>query len=77
MKKLCALLALMFVLSFAGGVSGQNNRNRRDDRRGQDRMLTVRSKKLPVSRSQANRESNYRRHRRHRTNRGNRNNNRP
>ena len=72
MKKLCALLALMFVLSLAGGVFGQNNRNTRD--------RIVLETQTPLTPMQANREwgqRRHRRHRRHRTNRGNRNNNRP
>jgi hypothetical protein len=70
MRKLCALLSLMFVLSFAVGVSGQDNRKRPDDRKGQ-RTNTTRS---------GNRGGNTgnRRHRRHRRrgNTGTRNRNR-
>jgi len=36
MKKLCALLALIFVLSLAGGVFGQDSRDRGDDQRRSD-----------------------------------------
>ena len=59
MKKLCALLAFIFVLSLAGGVLGQNN-NRRDDRRGQNET------RRNSNRGENNGQRRHRRHRRHR-----------
>jgi hypothetical protein len=65
MKKLCALIAFMFVLSLAGGVFGQDNRNRRDNNmKGQDQ--TKRDSDKGYNRGNNTSRGRHHRHRRHR-----------
>jgi hypothetical protein len=55
MKKLCALLALLFVFSIAGGVFGQDSRDRRDEQNRRDSSRSY----------QENTRRNHHRHRHH------------
>lgn len=62
MKKFCAILAFIFVLSVAGGAFGQDNRNRRDQNQRVGQEI-----KRDSDRRYNRKENNYhRRHRRHR-----------
>ena len=72
MRKLSALLALVFVLSFAGGVFGQDNRNKRDDRKGRDNQMNGNSNR-GRNRGRHGRRHGRRRHNNGKGNNGNKN----